>query len=142
MRARNTAGLKEKCLEQEEFLCAHCAIKGLSVNMHRIPVLDDRAPDSGVPITIYPRVEMMLCRQDYNLIKRTLGWVPRKTTGKGSSTTKTTSRFIWPRRNYILYSQILALIRTISQKRLLRYASSAGMKGVRSIPEHRYPDKT
>ena len=137
MRARNNCGLKEKSLKQEEFLCAHCSVKGLSVNMHRIPVLDDR----GEAPQKYPRVEMMLCRQDYNLIKRTLGWVPRRiTTGKGSK--KNTSQFNWPRRNYILYSQILKLIRTISQKRLLRYASSAGLKGVRSIPEHRYPDKT
>ena len=133
MRARNNCGLKEKCLEQEEFLCAHCGLKGLNVNMHRVPVLDDRDAEAK----IYPRVEMMLCRQDFNLIKRTLGWVPRR----GAAATKNTNRVAWPNRSYILYSQILALVKSISQRRLLRYASS-GMRGVRSIPEHRYPDKT
>ena len=139
MRARNESGLKEKWIEQEEFLCAHCHIKGLYVNMHRVPVLDDRG---GLKVKRYPRVEMMLCRQDFNLIKRTLGWVPRQTSSSSKKNTTTTQRVVWPRNSYILYSQILVLIRKISQRRLLRYASSSGVRGMREIPVHRYPDKT
>ena len=135
-RARYNCGLEERCLEQEEFLCASCHAEGTLLNMHRVPVLDNR---TGTDPRKYPRVHMVLCRQDYNRIKRILAWTPKYIEGDAKAWAK--NRASWPKHSYILYTEVLALVINERKRNLFRNVRS-GIKGFRAVPEHKYPDKT
>lgn len=170
----------EMCVEEQhppekEFKCAYCSTQGPLVNMHVVLVLDDRCPpednnDDDIkqetgqpppshlqePAGHYPRVEMVLCRQDFNRIKRILDWRPstidtdsttrsiksesvggnpRATEGKFKPQLLANQRASRPRRSYILYTEVLELIDAIRKRHL--YKNRRGGLG-RSIPEHRY----
>lgn len=148
--ARVQRGLEEKHLDEEEYKCACCVTRSPLVNMHRVPVLDDR---QGGPV--YPRTEIILCRQDYNCIKRILSWTPQSIDGRNTAVAAanhknkkkvpTRTRASRPRRSYVLYSQVVSLIETVRARFLLRHMKSGivsrCLPGTVSIPEHKYYEK-